>query len=81
LGRLNRAGDLPAATVGRLLARLAEAPIVRHPVRELLSGAWARRANVRLADALYVELADQLDIALVTTDRRLKPVRHVEVIK
>jgi predicted nucleic acid-binding protein len=80
LGRLNRAGDLPAATVEQFLARLADAPITRHPVHELLTGAWARRVNLRLADALYVELADQLGIALVTTDARLGPVGFVEVI-
>jgi predicted nucleic acid-binding protein len=79
-GRLNRAGTLPAATVEKLLAQLADAPITRHPVRELLAGAWARRANLRLADALYVELADRLDIALVTTDARLRPVKLAEVV-
>jgi predicted nucleic acid-binding protein len=80
LGRLNRAGDLSATAVEKLLAELAVAPITRHPVRELLTGAWLRRAKLRLADALYVELADQLDIALITTDARLRPVRLVEVI-
>jgi len=34
-------------------------------------GAWLRRENIRLADALYVELAEQLDVPLITTDLRL----------
>lgn len=38
----------------------------------LLSGAWRRRHDLRLVDALYVELSDQLgDVPLITTDRRL----------
>jgi predicted nucleic acid-binding protein len=80
LGRLNRAGDLAVETVEDLLTRLADAPITRHPVHELLTGAWAWRGGLRLADALYVELADQLGIPLVTTDGRLAPVELVEVI-
>lgn len=80
LGRLNRAGELSATSVQRLLVRLTDAPIARHPVKDLLSGAWARRANLRLADALYVELAEQLDLPLVTTDGRLQSVRLVEVV-
>jgi predicted nucleic acid-binding protein len=80
LGRLSRAGELRSAAVEVMLARLADAPIVRHPVAGLLRGAWARRASLRLADALYVELAHTLDVCLVTTDVRLKPVHLVEVV-
>jgi predicted nucleic acid-binding protein len=80
LGRLHRAGELAADTVGTLLNRLASAPVVRHPIAELLAGAWARRSNLRLADALYVELASTLGLALVTTDARLQPVPLVDVV-
>jgi predicted nucleic acid-binding protein len=80
LGRLHRAGELPAATVGRCLIHLAEAPITRHPVANLLAGAWARRGNLRLADALYVELAEQLGVPLVSSDGRLAHVGAVEVV-
>src|SRR3712207_2699683 len=45
LGRLNRAGDLDDDTVTRLLGRVVDAPIERHPVRELVAGAWARRRS------------------------------------
>lgn len=71
LGRLHRAGDLEAGDVETKLTALAAAPITRHGVADLLLGAWARRRRLRLADALYVELAVQLDCLLVTTDRRL----------
>ena len=46
LGRLNRAGDLVVATVEQLLTRLADAPITRHPVNELIT-ARGRGATTR----------------------------------
>ena len=80
LGRLSRAGDLADDTVTRLLDRVADAPIQRHPLCELVAGAWARRAQLRLADALYVELAVARGSALVTTDRRLRAAPMVDVV-
>jgi predicted nucleic acid-binding protein len=71
LGRLQRAGDLDADDVETKLALLRSAPITRHATNDLLLGAWARRHRLRLADALYVELATTLGCHLVTTDRRL----------
>ncbi len=72
LGRLDRAGEVPEATVTAALGELAAAPIERHPLVGLLTGAWARRENQRLLDALYSELAASLDsIPLLTTDARL----------
>jgi predicted nucleic acid-binding protein len=80
LGRLNRAGNLDDDTVARLLGRLVEAPIERHPLPDLVAGAWARRHQLRLAGALYVELAAARGVALVTTDRRLRTVPMVDVV-
>lgn len=80
LGRLHRAGDLAADDATRMIGHLSAAPIVRHALAELLLGAWARRNNLRLADALYVELASALDLPLISTDRRLQPIELVEVI-
>jgi predicted nucleic acid-binding protein len=80
LGRLGRAGVLDDSIVPRLLEQMAEAPIKRHPVQALLLGAWALGANLRLADALYIELASSLELALITTDTRLSPLRPVEVV-
>lgn len=71
LGRLHRAGDLSAAEVETGLDRLARMPLHRHPVAELIPGAWARRDQLRLVDALYVALAEHLDAPLITTDHRL----------
>ena len=69
LGRLQRAGRLTEAQVAERLALLAESPLERQPLAPLLAGAWSRRHNLRLVDALYAELAAQLgDAALITTD-------------
>ena len=80
LGRLSRAGELDDDTVTRLLGRVVDAPIERHPVHELVTGAWARRHQLRLADALYVELAVARDAPLVTTDRRLRDLPMADVV-
>jgi predicted nucleic acid-binding protein len=80
LGRLSRAGDLDDDTVTRMLGRLVDAPIERHPVQDLIAGAWSRRHRLRLADALYVELAAARGAALVTTDRRLRDAPMVDVV-
>jgi len=72
LGRLHRGGDLGAAAAGAAVNALAVAPIGRHPLADLLSGAWHERERLRLVDALYVALARTLgSIALLTTDARL----------
>ncbi len=81
LGRLHRAGELDAKTVSAALSEIALAPIVRHPLARLLAGAWAERDQLRLVDALYVELAAALHATLLTTDRRLARARSgVELV-
>ena len=71
LGRLHRAGDVPTGTVTTGLTELVAAPIVRHPLPGLLTVAWQMRDRLRLVDALYVALAEQLGVRLLTTDARL----------
>lgn len=71
LGRLDRAGHLPATLVAALLPRVENARIHRHPVSQLLGGAWDRRDELGLADALYVELAERLGASIISTDDRL----------
>jgi predicted nucleic acid-binding protein len=68
LGRLHRAGDLDDEQVSERLDALTTAAIERRPLANLLAGAWTRRHTLRLVDALYVELAEQLDAILLTTD-------------
>jgi len=82
LGRMQRAGLLAVAEVEGALDGLASAPVTRHLLPSLVSGAWARRDSLRFADALYVELADTTGSMLVTTDQRLArgwPAAHVVV--
>jgi len=71
LGRLQRAGFLADGDVEDALRRLESAPITRHHLPWLLVDAWALRDDVRLTDALYVVLAERLDVSVLTTDRRL----------
>lgn len=81
LGRQHRAGELDADRVAAMLEWLMDAPIQRHPVEGLLRGAWTRRENLRLADALYVELSSVRRAPLVTTDRRLRGQPRVVVVE
>lgn len=53
------------------LKRVAVAPLQRHLLAPLLDGAWKLRRDLRLVDALFVEVANRLDVPLVTTDARL----------
>lgn len=74
LGRRFRAGDFDEEQVTAMIKRFCSVPIKRHELAPLLRGAWHRRDNVRLVDAIYVELADRLDLTLLTTDSRLASV-------
>ena len=71
LGRLSRSDLIPSTVVPALLSRVENARIQRHPVGTLLTGAWDRRGDLRLVDALYVELAERLDAPIISTDDRL----------
>jgi predicted nucleic acid-binding protein len=71
LGRLERAEHLAAADAANRLQRLADAPLERHALPGLLIGAWQRRHNLRLVDALYVELGAALDAPIITVDAGL----------
>ena len=63
--RLGRLGDVDLDEAVGLLEGLAAE---RHPAAPLLRSAAARRANLWVADGLYVELAHQLGCQLVTCD-------------
>jgi predicted nucleic acid-binding protein len=80
LGRLHRGGDLEAEDVESMLRDLVAAPIQRHDVSDLLIGTWSRRHQLRLVDAVSVQLAVARGLPLVTTDRRLRSAPAVEVV-
>ncbi len=68
LGRLHRAGKLSEQEVEKRVVLTAEAPMRRHLLAPLLQGCWRRHDNVRIVDALYIELATQIDAKIITTD-------------
>lgn len=68
IGRLHRAGHLSARRAAPRIEQLAAAPIERHLLPTLLTGAWRLRHNLRLVDAPYVELANRIDAPIITTD-------------
>ncbi|MDQ3608543.1 MAG: type II toxin-antitoxin system VapC family toxin [Actinomycetota bacterium] len=71
LRRLVMAGEVRPARAAAALADLADMPFRRASHLGLLERAWALRANVTFYDALYVALAERLDMALLTLDARL----------
>ena len=70
-GRIERAGHLTAGDIDRRIMTGQLMPITRHPLPDLVGGAWSRRNGLRISDAFYVELAARLDARLITTDLRL----------
>jgi predicted nucleic acid-binding protein len=56
-----------AAVVGDLM----DLPLVRYPALPFLPRVYELRANVSADDAVYVALAEFLECALLTADRRL----------
>jgi predicted nucleic acid-binding protein len=71
LARLARAGTLTDQQAQAALDRFRDAPISRHELPQLVVGAWARVDRLRVADALYIELAAMLGIRVLTSDARL----------
>ena len=71
LARLVRGGLLSETQIDERLEHLTRMPIARHDLPPLLAGAWSMHQNLRILDALYVELAGRLDTIVLTTDRRL----------
>jgi predicted nucleic acid-binding protein len=82
LARLVRAGTLSSSAVEDMLEGLAELPVQRMPLHELVAPAFALRDNIATRDSLYVALAAGLDAPLITLDRRLAATcRHAGTCK
>jgi len=77
-------GRLDRTEATQAVEDLESWPGERFGHRLLLGRAWQLRDTVRGWDAMYVALAEALDAALVTTDRRLAaatgPTCRIEVI-
>jgi len=71
LRRYAQSGDLAPLQAERALADLLDLPLHRHAHDVLLPRVWELRRSITAYDAMYVALAEGLDAALITRDRRL----------
>lgn len=71
LRRLVFAGALSEDRAADARTDLAELAIVRYGHEGLADRAWALRANLTAYDAMFVVLAEMLDVALITCDAGL----------
>jgi predicted nucleic acid-binding protein len=69
--RYAASGDIDSRRGLAALGDLADFPLVRYPHDFLLSRVWELRNNLTAYDAVYVALAEALDVPLLTRDRRL----------
>lgn len=69
--RLWRHGSLDDERATVAIDALVALEILRFEHRALLPRAWQLRHNVTVTDALYIALAEQLDVPLVTFDARM----------
>jgi predicted nucleic acid-binding protein len=71
LRRLVRDGSLDDEEAHEAIGDLMALDLQRHSHEALLERAWDLRANVTTYDAVYVALAEALDVTLLTCDRKL----------
>lgn len=71
LRRLHLAGDISATRFRHAVDDLTVLPLTRYPALPLLARASELIHNVTAYDAMYVTLAEALDVVLLTGDARL----------
>ena len=71
LRRYVREGEIEADAAGVALTDLRDLDLQRHAHEPLLERVWELRKNLTAYDAVYVALAEVLDVVLLTCDRRL----------
>jgi predicted nucleic acid-binding protein len=64
-------GEIDGQRGRTALADLADFPLYRYPHDPLLFRVWDLRNNLSAYDAAYVALAEELQVPLITRDRRL----------
>ncbi len=80
--RLVIGGLLPEAEGAAAVRDIGDTPLSRTAHRPLLTRAWELRDSITAYDAMYVALAEQLDVPLLTCDARLGRAHghHAEVV-
>lgn len=71
LRRMTSARDISELRAGRALGRLVSLEIIRYPHTYFVQRAWELRANATIYDAIYLALAEALDVPFVTLDAAL----------
>jgi predicted nucleic acid-binding protein len=79
LARHERHGNLSRHRARSLVGMLSLVPVRRIPHRVLITGAWKRRGNLSLYDALYVALAARIGGRILTKDRRMAASPNLDV--
>jgi predicted nucleic acid-binding protein len=76
-----RRGSLSAQRVAAAVRDLGDLRVVLFPLLPLRTRSWSLRDNLTAGDALFVALAELLDVPLATQDARLAAAtrRHTEV--
>jgi predicted nucleic acid-binding protein len=64
-------GEIDAQRGRMALTDLGDFPLFRYPHDPLLLRVWDLRNNLTAYDAVYVALAEELGVPLITRDRRL----------
>ena len=73
-------GDIDLPDAERAIDALIAWPITRVPIHELLHQAWRYRHNVTAYDALYVALASDRDVPLLTIDGPLSRAAGLDIV-
>ena len=71
LARMDRTGEQPAATIAYAVAELAEVPLNWVDDQALIARAWDYRKFLQVSDAMYVAVAVEHGIPILTIDERL----------
>ena len=78
-------GEINVAAAAVAIDDLRALDLQRHAHEPLLDRVWALRHNLSAYDAVYLTLAEILDVKLLTCDGRLArapgAARHVELVK